>query len=150
MRVSRLVTLLLVALLGAFVAAPAVVAKQLPSLSVDLSVDATNCETVVLTADVHWKGIRLTASDHMIEWFAVTSFSQTLGTSAFDPGKRAGKTTGSSVTTATRDGYFDTSIYMGASYSAVLRVVATGQVIGTSNLVPITDCIQPAPDAIIQ
>ena len=144
MVVVRSVTLLVVVLLGAAFTAPGVTAKPLPRVSVDLSVDAADCQAVVLTANVDWKGIKLTESDYMIEWFAVTSFSQSLGTSGLDLGKRAGKTTGSFSTSTTRGGYFDASIYSDASYSAVLMVVATGLIVGTSNLVPITACVPSA------
>lgn len=139
MRAPRIGTFLVVVLLAA-IATPSAMAKPQPSVGIVLSVDSTDCGNVVLSADVDWKRIKLNASDYMIEWFAVTSFSQTLGTSAFDAGGRADKVRGWSTMTRTRDGYFDSSIYSGASYSASLRVVANGLVVGTSNLVPIPDC----------
>jgi hypothetical protein len=136
----RLPTVLLLVVLGLMSTAPAVAAMT-PRVNVDLSVDATDCGALVLTADVDWKGIRISATGYMIEWFAVTSFSYTLGTSAFDPGRRADKTHGSLTVSFTRNGYFDTSIYPGATYSALLRVVGTGQVVGSSNRVPIPNCV---------
>jgi hypothetical protein len=149
LNVPRLLTSLAVALIGAIIVAPAVSATPLPRVSMDLSVDAGDCSAIVLTAKVDWQKVRLTASpDYLVEWFAVGSFSQTLGTSEFDPGRWAGKPHGTASATITRDGNFDAAIYEGSSYSASLRLVATGQVIATSDRVPIAACVQPAAGVI--
>jgi hypothetical protein len=133
---------MLTALLGATVLAPGALAGPLPTLNVALSVNASSCSTIVLTARVDWARVRLTASQgYVVEWFAVGSFSQTLGSSAFDPGKRAGKRHGTASATFTRDGFLDSEIYGGSDYSASLRLVATGQVVATSNQVPIPECV---------
>jgi hypothetical protein len=109
---------------------------------VTLAVDTSSCSAVVLAAKVDWAHVRLTGSeDYMVEWFAVGTFSQTLGTSRFDPGRWAGKPHGTASARFTRDGFFDRAVYEGADYSALLRSVATGEVIAASNRVPIPNCV---------
>ena len=140
---TRLVTCLVVTMLGAMVLAPSALARPAPLFTVALSVDTSSCSAIVLTARLDWSRVRLTASpDYMVEWFAVGTFSQTLGTSRFDPGKWAGNPHGHASVTFTRDGFFDHAIYEGADYSASLRSVATGQVVAASNGVPIPDCVR--------